>query len=127
MNTSKDPKILAKFELNDEEPSVFSAGGHTHYKIKLFVEDVPEDCLSAVYELHETYRQPVRAVPRGVPGFAEEITSYGDFSVRVGLEGRSASKVITRSLSQALEDYYAAASDTISPAVQNAIAELKKF
>jgi hypothetical protein len=89
MKTDK-PKLRASFDLDDSgQPKYVERDGLKHYRIRLNVEGAPAQSASVTYQLHPSYWDPVREVFDPKNGFAEEITSYGDFDVRASVSGSS--------------------------------------
>jgi hypothetical protein len=101
------PKILAEFITDSKgQPQYLNGKARKHYRIRLFLKDAPADVSRVTYKLDESYRQPVREVPVGVPDFGEEITSFGDHTVTAMLRRRTGTDLVTNSLSAALEETY---------------------
>jgi hypothetical protein len=74
--------IRAEFVLDSRRKPLFSADGQfTHYRIRLWLDGAPAGTSSVTYRLHESYGEPLREV-RGGPLWEEEITSYGDFTIK---------------------------------------------
>ncbi len=101
------PKILAEFITDTKgRPQYLNGSSHKHYRIRLLLKDAPGDVSRVTYKLHESYRQPVREVPVGVPDFAEEITSFGDHTITAMLRRREGTELLTNRLSDALAETY---------------------
>ena len=108
------PKIRAAFVTDDRgRPYSSDDGRHTHYRIVLYLENIPEGTQSVTYKLHGTYGDRRREVGRG-PGlegeitfFEEEITSYGDFTIKALVQTATGSDLITAPLVEALRETYA--------------------
>ncbi len=97
------PALVAHFVVDSEGiPSVVHQGDRNHYRIKLMVEGAPEDTYAVTYELHESYYEPIRESRSSIDGFAEEITSYGDYEVRATVRGKRQTQLIVATLSDAL-------------------------
>jgi transcription initiation factor IIF auxiliary subunit len=95
-------KIKATFLLDVEaKPKGRDSG---HYAIKIFVENPPEDAYAVTYRLHETYYDPVREVYNREDGFAEVLTSYGDYEIQARIRTKSFPIELNRSLYDALEE-----------------------
>lgn len=106
------PKIRAEFQLDEKgKPLAIDRNNLKHYKIRLYMVDVPEDAYAVVYRLDETYYDPTREVRRGAPDFEERITSYGDYVVKAEIRGKKSSDLSAVELSQALRDTYVSSSD----------------
>ena len=117
------PLIRASFILDKQgRPIAIQSGGTKHYRIKLHVEDVPEDAHAVTYELHESYYDPIREVRRDVPNFEEEITSYGDYDLKIRVRRKNRVDLATTTLGRALENAY---KDSMTPMVREAIDEIK--
>jgi hypothetical protein len=102
-----EPKIVAQFTTDSQgEPQYLKGKSRKHYVIRLFLENAPSDVSRVTYKLPESYRQPVREVPVGVPKFGEEITSFGDYTVTAMLRRRAGTDLVTNSLSAALTEGY---------------------
>ena len=115
----KEPILKARFVLdNSGKPAERTSG---HYKIKLFVEGVPEDAYSVTYQLDPSYYDPIRETLSPSNGFAEDITSYGDFLVTARIRTPSATIPIQRSLSQALIETH---SGEITPEIQKGLQDI---
>src|SRR5262249_17412858 len=78
---------------------------YTHYRIKLWVEGAPTDTRSVTYRLHESYGEPLREVSRG-PSYDEEITSYGDFTLKALIRQPQDFDVVSVGLLDALRETY---------------------
>jgi hypothetical protein len=101
------PKILAEFITDAKgRPQFLDGPSHKHYRIRLYLKDAPQDVSRVTDKLHESYRQPVREVPVGVPEFAEEITPFGDHTITAVLRRRSGTDLVTNRLSDALAETY---------------------
>ena len=77
------PLLKAEFLLEDGQPSFFDFQGRRHYRIRLSLEDPPPGIMTITYQLHDSYKNPIRVVPVGVPSFQEFTSSYGDYEIRV--------------------------------------------
>jgi hypothetical protein len=117
------PKIVAEFITDSRgKPQYFEGTARKHYRIRLSLRDVPSDVSRVTYKLPESYRQPVREVPIGVPNFQEDITSFGDYTVTAMLRRRAGTDLVTNSLSAALHESYR---DDPTPSVREAIDHLQ--
>ena len=116
------PRIVARFKLDGEgRPEAVEAGGHRHYRIELRTEEAPEDTYAVNYELHDTYYDPMRESRRHDEGFAEPITSYGDFDVKAKIRTRNRVEVVSAPLSRALAQGHR---DDANPAIRRAIEDI---
>jgi hypothetical protein len=117
------PRIVAQF-ITDARgtPQYVEGGARKHYRIRLSLRDTPSDVSRVTYKLDESYRQPVREVPIGVPDFQEEITSFSDYTVMAMLRRRAGTDLVTNSLSSALSEGYR---DNLTPSVREAIDRLQ--
>lgn len=119
-----DPKICAAFQLDGEgRPIAMVRNNRRHYKIRLFMEDVPQDAYAVTYKLHESYYNPTREVRRGATKFEEQITSYGDYVVKAEVRGKKASGFAAVELSRALKETYGSDPDI---AIRQAIQEIQE-
>jgi len=107
--------IKAEFELDEHGRPIMAGGratrtragacGRNHYRIRLSVEGVPDDAHAVTYNLHESYRDPVREVLDD-PNFPLEITAYGDYEVVVKVRRKRFQETFRASLSSALRATY---------------------
>jgi hypothetical protein len=98
------PVIKATFTLDQEgRPVVVERGDLKHYQIKLRVENVPEDTYAVTYLLDESYYDPVREARDRDTGFAEDLMSYGDYTVQAKVRSREGVAAVAIPLSAALE------------------------
>jgi transcription initiation factor IIF auxiliary subunit len=104
-----EPMIQARLILNNEgKPEIV---GWRSYKIELSVKGVPEDTFAVTYFLHETYYDPVRESHDQKSNFSEELTSYGDFEIKAKIRAKSSSILISRQLSDALQETHGSSND----------------
>lgn len=97
------PVIVAQFILDPNGvPIIKYKGKHTHYRMKLMIRDAPEDAYAVTYELDETYYEPVRESRRRSEDFVENLTSYGDYTVRATVRGKQRTQTLVAKLSEAL-------------------------
>ncbi len=120
MTEQKEPRICAEFVLDKEGKEPVEIEGKS-YRIKLFIEGAPEDTHAVTYKLHESYYDPLREA-REHPQFEEEITSFGDFSVRAVIRRKKQSEEISEKLSTALLRRYG---DNPSPRINSAIQQIR--
>lgn len=100
-------RLLAKFELDENgEPATYMGKKYKHYRIILFLENVPPNIYSVTYQLHESYKNRVREIPIGIPNFQERIGSYGDYTITVTMQGVSDAQAFATKLSDALKRNY---------------------
>jgi hypothetical protein len=98
------PVIKAVFELDENGRPTFTRRGNLkHYRIRLHVENVPDDTYAVTYKLHDTYYDPVRESRDRNAGFAEDLTSYGDFTVQAKVRSKEGAVTLATPLSAALE------------------------
>ena len=117
------PKIVAEFITDSRgKPQYLEGNSRKHYRIRLLLRDAPSDVSRVTYKLDDSYRQPLREVPIGVPHFQEEITSHGDYTVTAMLRRRRGTELLTNSLTAALTETYR---DDLTPSVQEAIGHLQ--
>ena len=118
------PKLFAEFETSkDGKPIAVPGETKKHYRIRLFLKDVPPDAYSVTYQLDKSYRNPIRKIPSGVPEFEEYTTSYGDYPVSVEIRGRDFPYSLREMLSNALENRYGAEAN---PEIRGAIEAIKQ-
>lgn len=97
------PELVAHFVLDGRNrPQMEEAGKTKHYSIVLSVSNAPSDTYAVNYGLHETYYDPNRESRDSKSGFAQEITSYGDFVVQVKLRTKGRVQTLAARLAQAL-------------------------
>jgi hypothetical protein len=102
------PAIRATFKLDEKgEPEFIQQGNFKHYRISLQVENPPQDTYAVTYILHETYYDPVLESRDRKSGFAEELTSYGDYTLQAKIRTRDRVETLAIPLSAALERAYA--------------------
>jgi hypothetical protein len=119
-----ESKIRAEFQVDsNNRPIAISAGNKTHYKIRLFMEGVPEDAYAVTYQLDESYYDPTREVHRQVPDFQEFITSYGDYDIKAQIKRKKDVDFSAEMLSRALRQTYGT---NPSEAIQTAIEKLEQ-
>lgn len=119
------PALKATFVTNEKgEPEFIESNGVKHYKIKLALDEVPEDAYAVTYELDDSYYDPIRENHDPSSGFTEELTSYGDYNVNVKVRSRMGTRMMRSSLAEALEFGYR---DQPSAAVRSAIEVIRKL
>src|SRR5262249_1723254 len=77
-----------------------------HYCIILSMEGLPDNVQKVIYELHETYDCPKIEVKSGKSNYAAEITSYGDYEIKVNIFTDEKDEIIKVMLSEALAERY---------------------
>lgn len=101
-----EPKLIAEFALDKNgRLKTYPGKKYKHFWIKLSVKDAPPDTYSVTYLLHESYKDRVREIPVDVPGFEEEISSYGDYTITVTANGKNPQAFASK-LSEALKRKY---------------------
>ena len=82
-------KLLATFRKSaDGKLRTFTIGKYKHYKIRIFVEGLPDGVQTVTYLMHPSFKSDrILTIPYGVPDFQENIMSYGDFFITVTAEG----------------------------------------
>jgi hypothetical protein len=127
------PELVAFFELDDQGRPKFETGrdGMRHYEIKLGVRGAPEDTAGMTYELDDSYYEPIRDVWKSDAkeagsgaGFAEAITSYGDFTVKAKAITSSGPVKFGAKLTKALALGHRG---TMNGAIQAAVDEIAKY
>ena len=97
-----EPMIQAKLILDNEgKPEIV---GWRSYKIVLRVIGIPEDTFAVTYSFGETYYDPVRESRDKKSNFSVELASYGDFEIKAKVRAKSSSRLISRQLSNALQE-----------------------
>jgi hypothetical protein len=118
-------ELRAEFEMTNGVPNFTQGEKYRHYAIRLSVLDAPEDVLTIIYQLDDTYENPIRMVTRGVPNYQEYITSYGDYPVRISYrpigDPNKLRTLLSRKLSDALSASY---QPSIPEPVQTAIRDI---
>lgn len=102
------PVIVAEFVTDAAgNPLFIDEGGTKHYKLKIDVENAPEDAYAATFELDPTYYDPVQTLrPNPAGQFSLKTTSYGDYDLTVRLRTRAGDIPIADSLTRALQRSY---------------------
>lgn len=112
------PKIKAEFILDADGKPIQESG---HYEIRLSIKDAPPDTHRVTWQLHETYYDPIRDVRDRNSGFAEVLSSYGDYEVKATVRLKDRSILATRGLAEALRDNYVG---NTNPAVLGALSDI---
>ena len=86
------------------------------------VDNAPNDTYAVTYLLHPTYYDPVRESRDRSEGFAEDLTSYGDFTVHAKIRSREGVMTVSAPLSTALETGYGA---QLTPAIAAALDDIR--
>jgi hypothetical protein len=117
------PVIKATFQLDEKGQPVFVRQADLkHYRIRLHVENVPDDTYAVTYLLDESYHNPVREARDGEGGFSEDLTSYGDYTVQAKIRSREGILTVAAPLSAALE---AGQAMDASPEIVSALQEIR--
>ena len=95
-----------------------------HYYVRLSVVNPPAQTQKVVYELHESYGQAKIEVKAGTPGFTTEITTYGDYEVKVQLQLQEQVETKVVELSQALTE--STAGDD-APEIRTALEQIRRL
>jgi hypothetical protein len=120
---SDSPVIKAEFELDENgKPMRVESGGLRHYHIRLLVTDAPDDAYAVTYHLDPTYHDPVREARDRSSGFAEELTSYGDYVIQAKVRAKTGVSAVSIPLSRALEASYGAG---VSAAISDALRDIR--
>jgi hypothetical protein len=118
------PVIKATFELDEDgRPRLIQDGDLKHYKIRLSVDNAPDDAYAVTYVLHETYYDPVRESRDNKAGFTEVLTSYGDFTVQAKIRTRQGVTTVATPLSSALTAGHEA---RVTPAIAEALRDIRE-
>jgi hypothetical protein len=117
-----NPNIVAHFILDpDGRPKVIETADQKHYMIKLQIKDAPNDTYAVNYRLHESYPDPLRESHNQAAGFAEDLTSYGDYTLQARIRRQSHVQTVASELSQALARGHA---DSLNPAIEAALKDI---
>lgn len=117
------PNLVAHFVLDqDGKPKMIKAGDTKHYWIQLGVAEAPDDAYAVTYRLHDSYYEPVRESREHEVGFRQELTSFGDYTVRADIRTRSRVEPLVTSLSEALERGH---SGHRTPEIETALEEIR--
>lgn len=72
-------------EVSGVEPRQFRKGGKLHHKVRIYLEATDGDSLSSIrsvqYELHPTFRDPMRVAHDVRTHFEFKIWTYGYFGI----------------------------------------------
>jgi len=118
---SLQPQIKAEFVLDADGKPLVDDG---HYEIRISIYDAPADAHRVTYQLDEsTYYDPVRDAHNPGSGFAEELTSYGDFEIMATVRLKDRPIFATRGLAEALRETYASSTDSAVLDALRAISE----
>jgi len=113
------PKIKAEFILDaNGKPQGRSSGD---YKIRISLAGAPEDSHRVTYHLDDSYYDAIRDVNDRSTGFAEELTSYGDYEVKASIRVKDRAILTSRGLADALREAHAESTD---PTVQKALRDI---
>lgn len=118
---SSRPELWAEFVLNAKGEPIQRKG---HYDMRVFLRNVPEDVVSVLYQLDESYDVEDRFTEIRVgdsENFEDEITSYADFEIRVVVWTRSGGQGLRTRLVTALERTYG---QSEHPSIRKAITRL---
>ena len=97
-----NPTIRASFLLDDAgKPRGRSSG---NYEIKISIDGYPRDAYAVTYRLDDTYYDPVREVHTIDDGFAETVTSYGNYPITARIRTTSYPVRLRRTLYDALKE-----------------------
>lgn len=116
----RPPSIKAELIL-DEHGKPVQRGGH--YSIRLSIADAPEDAHRVTWQLDESYYDPIRDARNPDSGFAEELTSYGDYEVKAIVRVKDRPILASRNLADALRETHGGSDTAEIRAALRAIAE----
>lgn len=120
----QDPNIRAEFILDPlMKPEFLEGRTKKHYKIKLLVDNVPLETHQILYELHPTYQNPIREGSRD-KDFEVDITSYGDYELKVQVPDARSVRMLRVRLSEALAKSYVSGA---TPAISAALDDIKRY
>lgn len=117
------PVIKATFRLDERGRPAFFLKNHKNYNIRLQVENAPDDTYAVTYTLHESYYEPVRESRDRANQFAEDLTSYGDYTVQAKVRSKQGVTTIATALSDALKRGHASA---LSPEIESALKDIRE-
>jgi hypothetical protein len=120
-----EPEIMARFEIDDSNKPPRSGKNKQEYAVTLWMRGVDENVDSVTYQLcHDSYEQPFREVHRSEDDdFGEEISTWGDATVRATAWSRDNGIGVACTICEALIRHYG---ETPPAAIAEAIADLKK-
>lgn len=122
-HSGQNPDLLACFKERGNQISLHRRSGRNDFDIVLFVSGAPKDTVSVIYNLHESYYDPIREATQIKKEFSEEITSYGDYIVTAKILSMSGLKILKKKLSKALRDFYG---PDARPDIRSAIQEIEQ-
>lgn len=103
----RKPQLFAEFRLDEAgAPRYLTYEGLKHFEIILSIQDPPQDTYAVTYVLHETYHDPRRESRDSDTRFSDEITAFGDYTVRAKLRRKQKVDLVATDLSKALERRY---------------------
>ena len=125
MASGTDPQVRVKLlKRKGKVPfRKFHKNGAEHFNIRLYVEGGLSNLESVTYELHPTFRNPVRTVPSTTQGFSLDIWTWGEFDVAVTFlfaDGHTSSTVYKLEYSDQLPAQESAYIDETDPKVRGA-------
>lgn len=95
-----------------------------HYYVRLSVVNPPAQSQKVMYELHESYGHSKIEVKAGTPGFSTEITTYGDYEVKVHLQVGEQVETKVVQLSEALTEGTAG---NDAPEIRTALEQIRRL
>ncbi len=118
------PVIRATFKLNEKgEPEVVEHDDLKHYRIRLQMENLPENTYAVTYLLDETYYDPVHESRDQKSFFPTELTSYGDYTLQAKVRTRERVETVATPLSAALKRSYL---DNPTPQIEAALRDISE-
>jgi hypothetical protein len=117
------PSIKATFQLDDQgRPERLQHAGLNHYRIKLEIEDAPQDTYAVTYLIDESYYEPVRESRDPAQGFPEDLTSFGDYPIQAKIRTKGGVLSVMAELSTALK---AGHELHLTPAIETALKDIE--
>lgn len=81
------PKFKIKHELKKKDGKIrfkkLNPNGHEHFFIKIYVEGDLDSLKMVEYELHSTFKNPIRESTNRESGFPLNIWTWGEFDIYV--------------------------------------------
>ena len=95
-----------------------------HYYIRLYINEPDNDIIKVVYELDPTYFNSKIEIKADIKNFLTEITSYGDYDIKVNIYYKDNIDIVSINLYKALEKTY---QNDNSPEIKQALEQIKRL
>lgn len=95
-----------------------------HYYIRLYINEPDNDIIKVVYELDPTYFNSKIEIKADIKNFLTEITSYGDYDIKVNIYYKDSIDIVSINLYKALEKTY---QNDNSPEIKQALEQIKRL